>query len=659
MKKTVIFYLLCLITAALFLNSLFAVLKLKNPISILAPVYNSMNVIIETETKNPSDIILKADNDFTSVPPSKNMLNKSLEGKIKTLDIFVKEDFKNEIKSIVIFNDLKLYYFKDFSEFKKETAELCPLGVCKNYIKYTVPNSVKFNKNSDSYNFRTPLNTFCVAFMSLFQWHTAFLIPYILLFFTIFYFVNNKKEIKKPKYNGLFIAGALFILVILLRFNGLFDYLPWADEYYSVEFSRPDSGFISIFGDPGNPPLFYLLFKIWLFVFKISTVSIKTFPFLTGIFAAFSLWFFLKKEFNLKTANTGLFIFAINIPLIYYSGEARSYILQAFLTPVYVYFLFKILDKGNKRDFIIYGILTALLSNIHYYEILFIISNFIFGEIYLLIQKKKKQAACFFLTNIIGGLFFLPFFIATAFNKALVSTGFNDWIPNTDFNQIKKCILYLFGGGISFIMSILALIYGCKNLPSDSKEKRIIIYAFAIISMTVILAIAVSYIVRPILVERYLVLLYPLFIIFLSVSFNNLKFKYAILVILIWIFSIQSMTVEKNNRRKGIIDGPLVLSTEFNKTKPKNKNIYVVTNLSSTKYLKEHEKYLIKDATYVPKMVREAEDAVKNILNSDKNAIIFTSILNPDEKNSKAGNGYSCFFNSATDLCIWKIENEN
>ena len=125
MRKTIIFYGLLLLTFVLFIHSIFVSLGLiKTPVTIYAPLYNKMNVILETEINNPEDIILKINDEYNSIPKSKNVLNKSITNKVKTLDILISDDFKNKIESIVIFNDLNSFYYSDFSEFEKYKIDL-------------------------------------------------------------------------------------------------------------------------------------------------------------------------------------------------------------------------------------------------------------------------------------------------------------------------------------------------------------------------------------------------------------------------------------------------------------------------------------------------------------------------------------------------------
>ncbi len=653
MKKNFIFYTLCFITILFFISSLFTVFKKEFRTQNFSPVFNMMSVTLEVKQAKEDDFLLKVNDDYYIFGNSKNTLNKKINYEAKDIRILVKEGLEDKVKSIVIFNDIKPYYFKDFSSFEKETKSFCS-GYCLNYSEYKVPNIIKYNKNSTSYNFHSVQNTICVLFLSLFSGKFVFIISYLLFFITVIYFINNKEKIKYIKINNYVWASVIFLFGILIYSNGILDYLPWGDEYATIEYSNPKNSFMKVFLDPGNPPLFYILFRFFVQIFGISLLTMKIFPFIIGILFSFLLWVFLKNRFNLKIANLGLLLAFINVPLIYFASEARSYILQALMTIFLVYYLFKIFEQNKIKDYIIYGVLVALVSNIHYYEILLLCSNFLYAVIYFLIKKRYFDILKFFLANLIGGMFFLPFFVMTAFNKALVDTNFNAWIPDINIFQIERCIYYLFGGIFSFIISSFVF---AKNIFQKDKD-NLLIYSYFAIMFTIFLAVILSYSIRPMLVERYLVLLIPLFLIFLcSVFAKNYKNKYIVIFFIIWVLLIQGGSFEKNNKRKGMIEVPNAIAKQYYEQNGNKKHIYSIINLFFLQHIKGEKKIALNEINYISKSEAVIEDEIKKILNEDKNAIIFTSMLKPNKKNRNLPNNYTCFFNGATDLCLWKIEN--
>lgn len=658
-NKSFIFWGLIFICLALFIFIIKGTMNGVLPkYPVFPSVYNKMNIILETETKNVDDIILKVNKEFYSIPNSKGLLNKTVYEKADNISILVNKNFKNEIKNIVIFNDLKSFYFGDFSKFNKKETEFCIKGNCKFYNEYDISNHIKYNKNNSSINFHSNVNLICNVILSLFSGNLIFILPYILLFISIIYFINNKEEIKTFKLNPYILACFIFGVGILMYSNGMLDYLPWTDEYKTIEYSDPKLPFMTIFTDPGNPPLFYFLFRIFINIFGTSILTMKLFPFIVGILAVFIMWLILKNEFDIKTANIAAFLAFINVPLVYYSEETRSYILQALFSPVLIFVLFKILNTNKKRYYFIYAILAAVVSNIHYYEILLLASIFIYAFIYLIFQKRYFDILKFFLANLFGAICFLPFFILTALNKALNNATFNNWIPPICFSQIKKCVSYLFGGAASFLISIFVFIKTIfKNEIQNERRNNYIICLFSVILMTIIQAVSLSYLIRPMLVERYLLLLSPLFIMFLALIFTKkYKFKYAIILFLIWVVLIQMGSFEKNNRRKGILENPLRFSKQYYEHKESNKeNIYVILNISNPEYLENKDDYMNENINYISRSIFIIQETIDEILKKDKNAVIFTSTLPSDEKNSKTPDNYKCYFNSSTDMCLWKI----
>lgn len=654
MKKNSIFYLILIAAVLFLLRGLILIPYAKIKPVLCAPVFNKMNFIVDYKPDNKDDILLKVNNEYFTFSPQKNLSGKKIENNAKTLDILIKKGLENKIKNIVIFNDIKTHYFKDFSSFEKEEFRFCDDENCPVYNKYKVPNSVKYNINSNSYNYHSNINTIAVAIFALFSGNFLFLPFYILAFIALIYFINNKNEINF-KINGYIITAFAFICGIITYSNGLLDYMPWTDEYYTIEYSTPNNSFKSVFQDAGNPPLYYILVRGVFSILGISTFSLKILPFIISILFLLSLWLILYKKFNLKVANIGILMASVSVPLVYFAQEARCYILQAFMTPILFYFLFKIIEDNKKKDYIIYGILTIIVSNIHYYEILLLISNYIFITAYFILNKRYKDILKFTIANLTGALFFLPFFIKTALNNALLNSTFNNWIPDINLSQIKKCVFYLFGGGIPLLVSFIIFI---KNI--FSKEKNLIlIYSFSIIVLTILFAIILSYSIRPMLVERYLLLLSPLFIIFLCSIFNSLKDKkYLLCLFIIFIFIVNNGFFEKNNRRKGIIELPMSFSKQYYEiNKPKN-NIYTIINLSSPKYLDNSEKITVSEINYISESILSTQNKIDEILKNDKGAIIFTSNLEANKENSKKKDNYTCFFNSSTDTCLWRIENE-
>ncbi len=657
MKKSLLFYFLCLLTVFAFIVGIFFIPEQKVHANLYAPIYNNIDVNINTYNSKNLEAYLLSDNSLYSMTTKKNTLYGTIRGKTNSLYIVLNSDDVDCIKEIVLYNDLKTFYFKGIQGLKKTEKEICIKNNCYNSTLYQFPDYIKYNKNSSSLNYHSNINTISNIILHLFSNIKIFFIPYILLFLTIIFYINNQSEIRSLKFNPYMAFVLIFFILGLNYINGFLDYLPWVDEYCTIEYSDPKKDFFTTFSDPGNPPLFYILFRAFISFFGITVFSMKIFPIIISFFAVFILWYFIKTKYDIKTANIAAFLAFLNVPLIHFSQETRCYILQVFFTPIIVYMLFKIIEENKTKYYIYYSICVMITVNIHYYEIIFLLSNFIILTIYFIKEKRYKDILKFFVSNFIGALFFLPFFFHTAFSDALNNKSFNTWIPKTDFNQIIKCINYVFGGIYAVLISVLVFIY---YLFSKSKRKGVVIYCFLAIFLTILIGCILSYIIRPMLVPRYLLLLSPLYIIFLSVIFtDNHKYKYSILLFIIWLLVIQSGFYEKNNRRKLLVEGPLVLSKQYYEINhPKEQTFAILNDFANPDYLDNKDKYTNKAICVFSSSINSTKLLIKKIFLAHKNATIFTSNILPLDSNAIKNDKYTCFFNSSTDMCVWKIEGD-
>ncbi|MBQ9150102.1 glycosyltransferase family 39 protein, partial [bacterium] len=463
--------------------------------------YNLINIAIETKLDKQDDIVLKVDDDYFLFKQFDDVLNLTIKKKCKNIELLINKNHKNPIKSIVLFNDVEMNYYTDFSSFEKSSDG--------DYKKYKFSNEIKFDKNSKMINRNILLDIFSKGVMSFFSGKLVFIFSYILLFVSILYFLNNKNDIKIKFSQKVFFISVLF-LAILLRLNNISYYLPWWDEIYSINTTLANADIMKIFQDPGNPWFYYLILKIYNLIFHFDFVGMKILSVIFGIVCNILIYLFLKKYVNLKAANVGFLLSAINIPLIYYSQEIRCYIMQACFVVGFVFLIFNILENNNKKYYILYFILLICAINTHYYQIFLMISNFLFLSFFLLKEKKYKSFLNFSILNFAAILTFLPYFFYCAYNEALLNTSFNTQLPTLSSSLILNIFLYICGGIFSLILFVLYTIKTLKNKEIELKVKNIIIYSFYTFFVVFILALIFSLIIRPMMIQRYFIFLLPL-----------------------------------------------------------------------------------------------------------------------------------------------------
>ena len=139
-------------------------------------------------------------------------------------------------------------------------------------------------------------------------------------------------------------------------------------------------------------------------------------------------------------------------------------------------------------------------------------------------------------------------------------------------------------------------------------------------------------------VQRYLAFLVPFFLVYLSIIFShNYKRKLIYFLFVIWVFQIQSHTQNffLNMRKKyaSTYNTFEIAKKYSNHTKKKITIIARVSDKGSIKLL-DLGKFNIET---IPKYnsYDVLEEKIQKIKNKDKNAIIFTSLLETNKKNSE------------------------
>jgi len=597
---------------------------------------NYINVIIETEIKNKDDVLLKTDNEYFIPPQFNNVLNQTIDKKINSLEVLVDKKYKNKIKSFVIFNNITMYHFDDFTTFEKTQDKLCSNNNCKIYNKYKIKKEIIKPHKNKLYSFLNSLARFDKIFYPFF----------ILVFLSVLYGY-------KLKINKFVLPFCILFLAIILRLSDINSYLPWGDECFSISISKTNLPFLSIFNDPGNPPFYFFLLKI----IQYFTDSVVCFRFLNVLFSILGgvfLYLFLYKNYSNKLATTALFLYAINLPLIYFSQEIRCYSLQVLLAILILISINKILENSNIKNWILYGILTVIAANTHYYQIIFIFTNFLYLIFNFIKNKRKKDLIWLFVVNFIALLSFLPFYLMTAHTKALLDVSFNTYIQPISLDLIKKCIYFIFGGCIPLFITIIFLF----NKINFSKQNKTLIYCAWTIISVILAGIILSSTIRPMFVKHYLLFLIPFVIIILSFIYTfKYKNKWIILFFIFPIFFAQNYSknsythFRKNNSQSYNV---FKLAQKYKNKTGKEVMLILKASDKPTLNLNNINNFKIQTLNHL-NSYKISYDEIKNIQKNNKNLTIFT-LLFDFKNNANDLNNYTCYYNTTLDLCIWKIE---
>ena len=180
----------------------------------------------------------------------------------------------------------------------------------------------------------------------------------------------------------------LFLFAFLIRLIAINQSL-WLDEgitarvisqYNLFEIVK----FFSVYDF--HPPLYYFLTYIFTQVFGTSESALRM-P--SIIFSLFSGLYIFKTGKLLKSKNIGFWsaaFFLFNPLIVYYSQEARMYMMTVFLLCAGFYYYIKVLKQKQLKDILLCNTLLFLSFLTFYGSIFFILTMYI----YLLIKKKIK-----------------------------------------------------------------------------------------------------------------------------------------------------------------------------------------------------------------------------------------------------------------------------
>lgn len=345
------------------------------------------------------------------------------------------------------------------------------------------------------------------------------------------------KIIQKLKENYLLI-GILVLAAILRMYHVDFQSV-WLDELITMNECSPKLTFkeshaiISVWEN--NPILYYYLIKINSIIFGHTTFVVRMFSAIIGVLSVY-LFYLIGKEINdKKTGLIAALLGSINYFLIYYSQEARAYILLTFLTIFSFYQLIRLLKDNTIKKAIIYGLSLTLLINTHFFG-LFVLVSQVFILLIFLFDVEKDKRVSYIINASIAGVIALSIWFYLSWEIFKIASELQAfWIPEPTPELITGIFKEFFGHSeaLIFIITILTVYYFIKLLNNKSESKTIknnnLIFGFIIISIWIIVTIYIpylrTYLKIPMITSRYLILVLPAILLLLAVSITKIENK--------------------------------------------------------------------------------------------------------------------------------------
>jgi len=341
-------------------------------------------------------------------------------------------------------------------------------------------------------------------------------------------------------------------------------------------------------GTTHDLPFYFVLLSFWVKLFSVSEVSLRLLSAIFGSLSILMVFFVAKELVSNKVALLSSFIFALSMTNIEYSQEARLYSFMSFIALSSVYFLIKSFKTG-KMIYLAMFIISNIIGLYTHFTFVFFIA---FEAVYILIMFKTKYIKKFVFSLFIIGLSYLPiiprFFQAssgtdifgkpTLFTIAKVWVMFNTWLyPSSELysNIYSRNLYFISTLDWLLILSVFLLVLittiffiiglfdfkersntslALRNLKNNFVKNKWTLFLLLWFLIPIVLEYLLSVLHPTISIFgpiRYLIFVFPAFIILVSKGILSLNLKYSsIVIILIIIFSILPLTSYYTNINK-------------------------------------------------------------------------------------------------------------
>ena len=323
-------------------------------------------------------------------------------------------------------------------------------------------------------------------------------------------------------------AGAVLLLTGITN-EGL-----WYDESYTGSLVRQSfSSIIHITGGDNHPPLYYLALRVFTLLLGNTVFTLRLFS-VIGALALAALGIGPVRRALGDRAGFIYTILTLAMPInISMTQEARMYTWAAFLvTGSALYGYFGWLD-GKRKDWILFGIFTAAAAYTHYYALL---AAALLGVILLtaMIAGKRRLDPFLYTVGAVT-LLYIPWLIKLAGAIGRVKGSY--WIPPVTGEVIQKVFTYPFSNkffipliptlpAIGFLIALIIIGAGIyEQIREEDSGALMAVFAMAVYLLTIVAGIAASWLIRPVLVERYMVPVLGLFILALAYGAAGLDWK--------------------------------------------------------------------------------------------------------------------------------------
>ncbi len=240
-------------------------------------------------------------------------------------------------------------------------------------------------------------------------------------------FVQSLREAARSRSRAFWIVAGLTVLAAALRFATLGLQSYHHDEVVTAGRILRGSfwhAMDAVGFSESAPPLYYALAWFWTQATGTGEFGLRSISALAGV-ATVPVAYFVGIE--LRGRRAGLWtaaLVAVNPMLLWYSQEARAYALLVLLCAASLLFCVRALRRGERRDFVLWGVFSGLALATHYFA-----AFALAAEALLLIRRRGRAALPGHAIAALSALALAPLAIHQ------MSYGHAEWISNSSLGH--------------------------------------------------------------------------------------------------------------------------------------------------------------------------------------------------------------------------------
>jgi len=209
--------------------------------------------------------------------------------------------------------------------------------------------------------------------------------------------------------------------------------------------------FFSSWNDP-HPCFYYLILYLWTKIFGYGEIALRAMSATLGVLLIISTYFVGRNMISRKVGIIASILLLVNPVAVYYSQEARMYTLIPILILYSSYYFYHLLSDPNKKNSILYILISVVLMYTEYLALLLLLSHIWFSLLWFYWRREKK-------TMINIALAYLAIFCLCI-----------PWLPNIFMRLSLEPISWMRPPTISDGINVTLMLLGVKFMYINAEE---------------------------------------------------------------------------------------------------------------------------------------------------------------------------------------------